>query len=386
PSFFVALLSLAALARPGDPARAEVTVQLAVPGDPASQPVKSVEITASRVDSMLGNSTFSRITTDIFDSLALLREDAKSAIGEMLLSDPRTVSIKWMKAQTDPLAILLRQASDGIDVKVSGIVVTARVKADEGKVKTTKEIFAAVFCPTIKYTVEFRISALGKFRASDLMLQSLTVPRPGYQVTNVTCSGLLGPIGKILDELFFTGVGDRTRQGFARALQARQNFASLDAMISLGDLVAKLDQAVPAGPVKDRLVEIADRFLLLAAQPASLQLRILLRENVFGPGGHLIRLEGGSIPPDAVVTVDYPLVDWFGGTAPYDVYLDDGQYVHKVATTSASSWVGPTNIHTGTRVLVVSTNPIIPGLKSFPAEGVISFVPGGPDCPRCVLR
>lgn len=38
-----------------------------------------------------------------------------------------------------------------------------------------------------------------------------------------------------------------------------------EAVISLGDLVAKLDPAVPAGPVKDRLVEIADRFLLLAA-------------------------------------------------------------------------------------------------------------------------
>jgi len=117
-----------------------------------------------------------------------------------------------------------------------------------------------------------------------------------------------------------------------------------------------------------------------------LQLRILLRENVFGPGAHLIRLEGGSIPPQSVVTVDYPLVHWFGGTGPYDVYLDDGRFVYKVATTSGSTWVGSTNIHTGTKVLVVSHNPVIAGLTSFPSVGVISFVPGGPDCPSCSLR
>ncbi len=86
------------------------------------------------------------------------------------------------------------------------------------------------------------------------------------------------------------------------------------------------------------------------------------------------------------MTVDYPLVHWFGGTAPYDVYLDDGRFVYKVATTSGSTWVGATNMHTGTKVLVVSHNPVIAGLTSFPSVGVISFVPGGPDCPSCSLR
>ena len=88
----------------------------------------------------------------------------------------------------------------------------------------------------------------------------------------------------------------------------------------------------------------------------------------------------------AVVTVDYPLVHWFGGTPPYDVYLSDLGNTWKVTTTSTSTWVGPTTVHTGTKVLVVSTNPVVPGLKSFPTAGEISFVPGGPDCPSCSLR
>ncbi len=312
--------------------------------------------------------------------------DAKIFVGEFLSSDPRVRNIKWIKAETNPFRILLRQNEEGVDVRVSGLIVTARVKADEGNISLGKEIFSAIFCPEVKYTVELYISAIERFRASDLTLETLTVPRPGYQITHVSCSGVLGPIGSALDELFAKGVGDRMRRQFAEAFPVRQNFGSLNAMVSLGDLVARLDQAVPPGPVKDKVMVVADRFLSLAGQSSYLQLEIELREDFFGLGNHLIRIAGSSIPPTDVLTTDYPLITWFGGTAPYDVYLDTGNRISRVTTTSASTWVGPTTIHTGTRVLVVSTNPVVPGLKSFPAQGVINFVPGGPDCPQCELR
>ncbi len=367
-------------------ARAEVTVQLAVPGDPALQPEKTLEIAASQVDGILGNATFSQRVADVFASLAALREDAKAFVGEFLLSDPRTRKIQWISAETDPLAIRLRQNGSGIDIRISGLVVTARVKVDEGNLSLDKEIFSKIFCPEIKYTLKLYISAIGRFRSSDLTLEALTVPRPSYQITHVSCTGVLGPIGAALDELIKKGVGDRLRQRFAEAFQAHQNFGSLNAMVSLGDLVARLDQAVPSGPIKDRVMAVVDRFLYLASQPAFLQLDIELHENLFGSGSHLIRIAGSSIPPDDVLSIDYPLVTWFGGTPPYDVYLDTGSSINRVTTTAGTTWVGPTTIHAGTRVLVISTNPVVAGLKSFPTQEVINFVRGGAGCPECVLR
>ncbi len=366
--------------------RADVTVQLAVPDDPANRPEKTLEVTASQVDAILGDTTFSQTTDDIFASLTALREDAKNLVGRFLLSDPRTRLIKWITVNPDPLTIRLRQTTNGIGVRISGLIVTARLKVDEGNVGTLKEIFSAIFCPEVKYTLKLYISATGRFRPNDVTLETLSVPRPGYQITHVSCSGVLGPLGIMLAEIFEKGIGDALRQDFENAFRNRQNFGSLDRMVSLGSLIAKLDQVVPDGPVKDKVIAVADHFLFLAQQPASLQLDVVLRENMFGAGHHLIRIAGSSIPPNDVVAVDYPLVTWFGGTPPYDVYLDTGGHIGRVTTTDGNNWIGPRDIHTGARVLVVSTNPVIPGLKSFPTEATINFVPGGSDCPQCVLR
>ncbi|MFQ5346829.1 MAG: hypothetical protein ACE5ED_03160 [Rhodothalassiaceae bacterium] len=67
-------------------------------------------------------------------------------------------------------------------------------------------------------------------------------------------------------------------------------------------------------------------------------------------------------------------------------YLSYAGSTWKVATTSGQSWFGPTNVHVGTRVLVVAHNGLLPGLVSFPAIGTINFVPGGPGCPDCHPR
>ena len=362
-------------------AAAEVTVSLAVPGDPISRPLKTIEFTASQIDTVLGNTQFTTLANGIFTNLEDLRAALAQETAVQVGNFAKVKRVNSVTVSFAPLIIKARQLSSGIGVDIKNIEILVDFLSTKPNIP--------LVCQNARVIALFHVVGTSFASLPDLTLSPVTVPKPKVEVVEARCTGPLRGLFNLLGSELTQIIEKLAEKALRKMLPEQLNFTVFPAMFSLAELTAKIDRALPPGPIKDKVIAAVDHLVLLATQPAHLELEMMLHPNMMGAGRHFLRLTASSQPPSAVVTTDYPIVTWFGGTAPYDVYFlppAGAGAGSKVATTTGHTWVGPAQARVGSRVLVVSHNPIIPGLRSFPAQASVDFVPGGADCPQCILR
>lgn len=350
-------------------ARAEVTLRLATPGDPLSNPTEDIEITASAIDAAVGTNFFSTQANAVVADLAVLRADLEVAARNQILSDPRTISVLALTVATDPISVRLTQAIGAIGLSVAGIHLNFTEKA-------TVPFPLNILCPTITFTAEVDFTGAGTFNHITGVLDNIDIG-DDINVTGASCSGVIGFVINFLDEIFGV-VNGLVENKIESNLRVLLDFDTIQTMFSLTNLTQDLVQAIPPGPVKDKVLVLVDQFLFLLSQNRGLQLDISLDPDFYGPTGPLLSLTASHQMPSlaventndtTLITVDSP------GAARHDIYWSGGF----IASTTNGFLAIPILPET-TQILAVGVNSLIPGLKSFPATDLVPANPGcGPE-------
>ena len=345
-------------------AQAEVTLRLATPGDPINNPTENFEITASQIDAAVGTTFFSTQADALVLNLAALRQDLEVVIRDHVLLNPKITSVQSVTVLTNPISARLTQLADAIGLSVSGIDTSLSATADG----------IPVICPSVHFTAAINSTGNGTFDLFTGLIANININN-NVNVTGASCSGLFGFIGNILAGIFVDGLPNFIEGKIEAGLQNFLDVNSVQTMFSLAALTQDLDQAIPAGPLKDKVLVVVNDFLALLSQNSGLVLDIEIDPDFYGPTGPLLSLTASHRMPSLVVentndttliTVDSP------GAIRHDIYWSGG-FIGSTTNGFLAIPIQPQ----GTQILAVGVSSLIPELKSFPA---LATVPQNPSC------
>lgn len=339
-------------------AQAELTLRLATPGDPINNPIEDIEITASAIDAVVGTNFFSTQANALVADLAALRQDLEGIIRDHVLLNPDIRSVQSVVVRTNPISARLTQKTSAIGLSVAGIDTTVNATADG----------IPLLCPSVSFTAEINSTGNGTFNFLTGLIANIDISN-NVNVTGASCSGLFGFLGNILAAIFTDGLNNMVEGRIEDGLQDFVDFGSVQTMFRLTALTQDLVQAIPPGPIKDKVLVLVDQFLFLLSQNAGLQLDISLDPDFYGPTGPLLSLTASQREPsvsadliqsETIITVNAP------GAIRYDIYA---QGFFLISTTSSPVTVGYQA--PGHEILAVAHSALIPGLKSFPRQTLV---------------
>ena len=349
---------------------ADATLRLATPGDPITNPVKEVEITASEIDAALGTTFFSTNADALFSDLAALRAQLEGEIRTIVLSQNKIKSVELVRVETDPISVRLTQLAGSVGLHAQGITTTLQATAKGG---------IPILCSSVHFTAIVDSASDGVFDFFTGLLDNISINN-SVNVTQADCSGVFGFLGNILAEIFVGGVDNLVQQKISSALENYAGFDSIQTVFSLEELTRDLDRALPPGEVRDKVLAAVDHFLFHVSQNAGLQLDIVLNPDFYGAGSPLISFTASQQMPSVsadngttftLIAVDAP------GALQYDIY-SVGLFLVSTNTSPISVARQPP----GGEILAVARSGVIPGLKSFPGRTVVreNFTCGVTGC------
>ena len=341
-------------------------MRLATPDDPINNPTESFEITASQIDAAVGTNFFSTQADALIADLAQMRTELENELRDQALSFPQIISVLALNVATNPISARLTQGTNAIGLSVKGVHANSTLKADVS-------FPLSILCSKVTFTVDADFTGTGTFNFLTGVLDNINF-NDDINVTNASCSGIFSFVANLANSIF--GVVNALIENMLESkFQNLLDIGSVQTAFSLTNLTQDLDQAIPAGPLKDKVLAVVDNFVGLLSVNRGLVLDIEIDPDFYGPTGPLVSLIASHRMPSLVVentndttliTVDSP------GAVRHDIYWSGG-FIGSTTTGFLAIPILPQ----GTQILAVGVSSLIPGLKSFPA---LDTVPQNPGC------
>lgn len=334
------------------------TVTVATPGHPINNPLKQESITSSQIDSFIGGNSATQLTDGLFADIAELNSDIESEIRTLLFDNPKTKSVEWVDANIDPIYAKLTQESTSVSLSISGMSVRFKAKAD-GK---------PVLCPTVTYTAEINgIKAAGVYDAYTGILQGPNLTHESLDVTNASCSGIIGAIVDI-----FGIADDFVETELNKAVKGLEGLSYLHEVFSVRSLVDKLLQVVFNQEQTETALVAIDNLVHQTDLNSGIVVDVKIDPRNYTSQNNAVTLTASHERPQvsaeylpSMTTLVYVEAD---NVEKYDIYRQlQGTTIweHILTTPYVINYV---QAPPGAKIMAVATNDLIPGLKSFPIE------------------
>lgn len=283
-----AFLATSSIAIAADP-----VLRLEVPGPVTSSSSSltnptwdGVSYSSSQLQSLLGTNFFGAEANSIFAGLATLRQNMSIEIRDAFLANPKIKAINSVIVDTKPINATLANGGTGIGLTVNGLKANVDGKADGP---------LPILCSSVNFNMDLLFNGTGSFNASLVEVGDLVFTMQA-NVRSASCSGVFGFLGDLFGQIMN---GESTRSFLETKMRQQlaqlSGFQSIPTMFSLSALNANILNRLPAGSVKDKVVNVVGRFLSSGASRSGLALTLSLHDNFSGTGGHLIKLRGSQI-------------------------------------------------------------------------------------------
>lgn len=365
-TLFVAGAGALALLAQSLPADAS-TVTFATPGDPRTNPIETKDVSTTFLDQFVGAGAVTSAVNAAFSALATFETQSEAGIAAGLLSASEIKQVFWVDVKTAPLALTFSQAATTIALNVSGIDISYRVKAEGG---------LPLFCSSVKFTADITVEATGNFSYSTGNLTGLSSSQTLNKIRDVSCGGVLSFLTNLIAKPFIKGM---IESKVSENLQLFGQVTNVLRAFSLSDIVLPLPPSLGLGHASDMVLQVAGEIFNRTSQNKGLNLKAELWPNLYGPGNHQVTFTAFNSTPQ-VFTTDFPLVWWSApASVSFDIYTQPSSGLISFRMSTSSTAANFSDLTSGTKILVVGKNRLIPSLKSFPGIGVVPQNSGS-DC------
>lgn len=344
----------------------ETVLRLVAPGNPITNPTDELEISTSEIDSLVGNNQFSNNVNEFFTKINNMKQSLRADLISEILQNSNIIRVDELNFVLSPLAAELTSLHNSIHIEISGLNTIFAAKAEGG---------FPVICDSVNFSTDIESRAIGSFDFQSGILSDLSFHH-AINVTNASCSGVLGFLGDVAADIFSGGVGGQVENAIENNLRQFLDIGSLQTIFSLDEFFINIRDILPDQTPVDKINIITNNISSGLSTVSGLQLTIKLFENFFSSNRHLITLIGAQEKP-AVSALQVPVgtrieIDDLSSAGIYRIYAKrpfSEEWFHFTNSTT-SVFTGPL-VTAGTSLKVVAVNSEFSDIISFPGRASV---------------